>query len=40
MRKKYYKIHKLVFKLHCTKRRCSKIKPQLKVEIEDGCEVP
>ena len=25
-----------VFDLYCTKRRCSEIKPQLKVEIEDG----
>ena len=24
------------FVLYCTKRRCSEIKPQLKVEIEDG----
>ena len=26
------------FVLYCTKRRCSQIKPQLKVEIEDGRE--
>jgi len=24
----------------CTKRRCSEIKPQLEIEIEDGCEAP
>ena len=29
-----------VFVLYCTKRRCSEIKPQLKVEIEDGREAP
>ena len=29
-----------VFALYCTKRRCSEIKPQLKVEIEDGGEAP
>ena len=23
---------------HCTKRRCSQIKPQLRIEIEDGRE--
>ena len=28
-----------VFVLYCTKRRCSQIKPQLKIEIEDGREV-
>ena len=27
-----------VFVLYCTKRRCSEIKPQLKVELENGCE--
>jgi len=27
-------------KLYCTKRRCSQIKPQLKVKKEDGCEAP
>ena len=26
--------------LYCTKKRCSQIKPQLKVEIEDGREAP
>jgi len=37
MRKKYFEIRKF-FKnlLYYTKRRCSQIKPQLKVEIEDG----
>ena len=29
-----------VFVLYCTKRRCSEIKPQLKVEINDGREAP
>jgi len=29
-----------VFVLYCTKRRCSEVKPQLKVEIEDGREAP
>ena len=29
-----------VFVLYCTKIRCSQIKPQLKVEIEDGREAP
>ena len=29
-----------VFVLYCTKRRCSEIKPQLKVEIKDGREAP
>ena len=29
-----------VFVLYCTKRRCSKIKPQLNVEIEDVREAP
>jgi len=29
-----------VFVLYCTKRRCSEIKPQLKVEIEDEHEAP
>ena len=29
-----------IFVLYCTKRRCSQIKPQLKVEIEDGREAP
>ena len=29
-----------VFVLYCTKRRCSQIKPQLKVQIEDGREEP
>ena len=37
MRKKYYEIRKLFF--YCTKRRCSEIKPQFKVEI-DGREAP
>ena len=32
--------HFFVFVLYCTKRRCSEIKPQLKVEIEDGREAP
>ena len=26
--------------INCTKRRCSQIKPQLKVKKEDGCEAP
>ena len=30
----------VVFVLYCTKRRCSQIKPQLKVKIKDGCEAP
>ena len=39
--KKYYIIRKFfVFVLYCSKRRCSEIKPQLKVEIEDGREKP
>ena len=29
-----------VFVLYCTKRRCSEIKPQLKVEIEDVRKAP
>ena len=29
-----------VFVLYCTKRRCSEIKPQFKIEIEDGREAP
>ena len=29
-----------VFVLYCTKRRRSEIKPELKVEIEDGREAP
>ena len=29
-----------VFVLNCTKRRCSQIKPQLKVEIENGGKAP
>ena len=29
-----------VFVLYCTKKRCSEIKPQLKVEIEDGRKAP
>ena len=42
MREKYYEIRKLFFAfvLYCTQRRCSQIKPQLKVEIEDGHEAP
>ena len=36
--KKYYEIRKLLF-LYYTKRRCSHIKPQLKVEIEDGRDI-
>ena len=35
---KYYEIPKFV--LFCTKWRYSQIKPQLKVEIEDGREAP
>ena len=39
--KKYYEIGKLfIYVLYCTKRRCSQIMPQLKVEIEDGREAP
>ena len=26
--------------LYCTHRRCSKIEPQLKVKIQDGCKTP
>ena len=37
--KKYYEIRKNLF-LYFTKRRCSQIKPQLKVEKEDGREAP
>ena len=39
-RKKYNEIRKLLFcfVLYCTKRRCSQIKPRLKVEREDGRE--
>ena len=38
---KYYEIPKLFcFVLFCTKWRYSQIKPQLKVEIEDGREAP
>ena len=41
MRKKYYKISKFFsFNLYCTNRKCSKVKPQLKIEIEDGREAP
>jgi len=29
----------IVFSLYFTKRRCSQIKPKLKVEIEDGREI-
>ena len=29
-----------VFVLYCTKRRCSEIKPQLKIEKEDGRKAP
>ena len=37
----YYEIRKLFcFVLYCTKRRCSKIKPQLKVEIEEWLKAP
>ena len=38
--KKYYEIRRLFYVLFCTKTRCSEIKPQLKVEIEDGREAP
>jgi len=34
---KHYEIRKLFF-INCTKKRCSQLKPQLKVEIEDGRE--
>jgi len=42
LRKKYYEISKLffVFLLYCTKRRCSEIKPRLKVEIDGEREAP
>jgi len=42
MRKNYCKIRKLLnfLLILYTKRRCSQIKPQLKVEIEDGHEAP
>jgi len=33
MRKKSYLIRELFY---CTKKRCSQIEPQLKVELEDG----
>jgi len=42
MREKYYEIRKLFFDfvLYCTKKRCSQIKQQLKVEIENGHKAP